>query len=124
MLAAFWRAVLHALHCTQDDNPWPTWPRIFRVDYGHSESMAIKGRDPREYAVASKRFISDGNGNVAGVETVRVEWDLNEETVRHCSMLPPPAPNSLCLPCISVAQTADSKACRLARNADKLLISR
>eukprot|EP01052_Picozoa_sp_SAG31_P026976 SAG31_NODE_2485_length_5624_cov_2.110206_10_plen_127_part_00 len=70
---------LHA----QDDNPWPTWPRIFRVDYGHSESMAIKGRDPREYAVASKRFISDGNGNVAGVEAVRVEWTFNEETGRH-----------------------------------------
>lgn len=65
------------------DNPWPTWPRIFRVDYGHSESMALKGRDPREYAVTSKRFISDGNGNVSGVETIRVDWELDEETGRH-----------------------------------------
>lgn len=20
-----------------NDNPWPQWPRIFRVDYGHEE---------------------------------------------------------------------------------------
>ena len=26
------------------DNPWPEWPRIFRVDYGHEESSAKYGR--------------------------------------------------------------------------------
>jgi len=56
------------------DNPWPEWPRIFRVDYGHQEAEAKYGKDPREFAILSKRFIDDGKGRVAGVETVRVEW--------------------------------------------------
>ncbi len=56
------------------DNPWPEWPRIFRVDYGHEESAAKLGRDPREFSVLSKRFVDDGKGRVAGIEAVRVEW--------------------------------------------------
>ena len=56
------------------DNPWPEWPRIFRVDYGHQEAEAKYGKDPREFAILSKRFVDDGHGRVAGVETVRVEW--------------------------------------------------
>jgi NAD(P)H-dependent glutamate synthase small subunit len=61
------------------DNPWPEWPVIFRVDYGHQEAAAKFGKDPREFRVLSKRFIDDGNGNVAGVETVRVEWQKDDE---------------------------------------------
>jgi NAD(P)H-dependent glutamate synthase small subunit len=61
------------------DNPWPEWPVIFRVDYGHEEAAAKFGRDPREYRVLSKRFIDDGKGNVAGIETVRVEWTKDAE---------------------------------------------
>jgi NAD(P)H-dependent glutamate synthase small subunit len=62
-----------------DDNPWPEWPRIFRVDYGHEESAARFGRDPREFSVLSKRFVDDGEGHVAGIETVRVEWVKDEQ---------------------------------------------
>ena len=40
------------------DNPWPTWPRIFRVDYGHEESAAKFGPDPRVYSISSKSFIA------------------------------------------------------------------
>jgi NAD(P)H-dependent glutamate synthase small subunit len=61
------------------DNPWPEWPVIFRVDYGHEEAAAKFGRDPREYRVLSKRFSDDGKGNVAGIETVRVEWTKDAE---------------------------------------------
>ncbi|KAL1306530.1 hypothetical protein AAFC00_005221 [Neodothiora populina] len=56
------------------DNPWPQWPRIYRVDYGHSEVKTHMGKDPREYCVMSKEFVDDGNGNVKGIKTVRVEW--------------------------------------------------
>ncbi len=56
------------------DNPWPEWPLIFRIDYGHQEAAAKFGKDPREFCVLSKRFVDDGKGRVAGVETVRVEW--------------------------------------------------
>jgi len=57
-----------------DDNPWPQWPRILRVDYGHTEAEAKFGNDPRQYSVLSKSFIDDGTGQVAGVETIRIEW--------------------------------------------------
>jgi len=36
------------------DNPWPTWPSVFRVDYGHAEVQLKLGRDPRVYNVMSK----------------------------------------------------------------------
>ena len=36
------------------DNPWPTWPVIFRVDYGHAEVQLKFGNDPRVYNVMSK----------------------------------------------------------------------
>jgi glutamate synthase (NADPH/NADH) small chain len=62
-----------------ENNPWPQWPRIFRVDYGHSEATARDGRDPREFAVVSKGFIDDGEGNVKGVRTVRVNWAPNDK---------------------------------------------
>ncbi|KAG1151514.1 hypothetical protein G6F38_001223 [Rhizopus arrhizus] len=57
-----------------NDNPWPQFARVFRVDYGHSEVQAHFGKDPREYCVLSKEFVSDGQGNIKGIKTVRVEW--------------------------------------------------
>lgn len=60
------------------DNPWPQWPRIFRVDYGHAEVAAHYGRDPREYCISAKEFVDDGEGNVTGIKTVRVEWRKSE----------------------------------------------
>ena len=56
------------------DNPWPQWPRIYRVDYGHTEVKTHMGKDPREYCIMSKDFVDDGNGNVKGINIVRVEW--------------------------------------------------
>ena len=60
-----------------DNNPWPEWPRIFRVDYGHEEAAAKFGEDPRVYQLMSKEFLSDGNGNLAGVKTVEVDVDFS-----------------------------------------------
>uniref|UniRef100_A0A023EWE8 glutamate synthase (NADH) n=1 Tax=Aedes albopictus TaxID=7160 RepID=A0A023EWE8_AEDAL len=56
------------------DNPWPQWPKIFRVDYGHEEVRVKWGNDPRQYSTTTKEFVSDGNGNIKGVNTVQVEW--------------------------------------------------
>ncbi|MCC7407930.1 MAG: glutamate synthase subunit beta [Phycisphaeraceae bacterium] len=56
------------------DNPWPQWPRIFRIDYGHAEAKAKFGQDPREYSILTKEFIDDGQGNVRALKTVNVEW--------------------------------------------------
>jgi len=55
------------------DNPWPQWPRVFGVDYGHAEVQAVFGEDPRVYSVLTKEFIGDGNGNVKGLVTQDVE---------------------------------------------------
>lgn len=56
------------------DNPWPQWPKIFRVDYGHEEVKVKWGKDPRQYSTTTKEFVSDGNGHIKGVNTVQVEW--------------------------------------------------
>ncbi len=60
------------------DNPWPYWPRIYRVEYGHGESATKFGKDPREYSILSKEFIED-SGKVAGIRTVRVKWSKGED---------------------------------------------
>ncbi len=57
------------------DNPWPEWPRIFRVDYGHEEAEAKFGRDPREYCILTKDFVKDEQGHVSGIRTVNVQWN-------------------------------------------------
>ncbi|KAK4228981.1 putative glutamate synthase [NADPH] [Podospora fimiseda] len=56
------------------DNPWPQWPRIYRVDYGHTEVQQHTGKDPREFCIMSEEFVDDGNGKVKGINTIRVEW--------------------------------------------------
>ncbi|TVR54987.1 MAG: glutamate synthase subunit beta [Spirochaetaceae bacterium] len=54
--------------------PWPTYPRLLKMDYGHVEAAEKFGGDPREYSILTKEFISDDNGHVRAVRTVRVEW--------------------------------------------------
>ncbi|KAK5646014.1 hypothetical protein RI129_004478 [Pyrocoelia pectoralis] len=56
------------------DNPWPQWPRIFRVDYGHEEVKVRFGSDPRVFSIMTQEFLDDGKGQVAGVRTVAVDW--------------------------------------------------
>lgn len=60
------------------DNPWPEWPKIFRVDYGHAEAAAKFGKDPRSYAVLTKRFLGE-EGRVTGVETVDITWSKRDD---------------------------------------------
>lgn len=57
-----------------EDNPWPTWPKVFKLDYGHEETLHLLGKDPRVFQISSKSFIDDGNRNVKGVNTVQIEW--------------------------------------------------
>ena len=61
-----------------EDNPWPLWPKIFRVDYGHAESVNRFGKDPREYSVLSKSFLRSDDGTLKGVVTVDVDHNLKE----------------------------------------------
>jgi glutamate synthase (NADPH) small chain len=67
-----------------DDNPWPQWPVIHRVEYGQKEAAAVFGEDPRTYAVMTKKFVADENGHVKEVHTINVETttDENDQRIR------------------------------------------
>ncbi|MCS6851510.1 MAG: glutamate synthase subunit beta [Gemmataceae bacterium] len=56
------------------DNPWPQWPKIYRLDYGQEEAKALWGEDPRRYAVQTTKFEGDEAGHVRAIHTVQVEW--------------------------------------------------
>ena len=56
-----------------ESNPWPEYPRIYRVDYGHEEAAAKFGEDPRIFAISTTEFLDDGTGHVSGVKTLDVE---------------------------------------------------
>ena len=57
------------------NNPWPTWPHIFRVDYSHAETKAQFNKDPRAFCIMTKEFLSDGTDRVQAVKTVEVDWN-------------------------------------------------
>ena len=61
------------------DNPWPQWPKVYKLDYGQEEAKARFGDDPRQYLVTAKRFIGDDRGHVKAIEIVKVEWTRNDK---------------------------------------------
>jgi glutamate synthase (NADPH/NADH) small chain len=61
------------------DNPWPEWPKVYRLDYGQEEAAAVFGDDPRVYLTTAKRFTGDSNGWVKEVHTVEIQWEKNEK---------------------------------------------
>jgi glutamate synthase (NADPH) small chain len=50
-----------------DDNPWPTWPLIYRVSSAHEEG------GERVYAVTTTAFVDDGIGGVTALRGHEVE---------------------------------------------------
>jgi glutamate synthase (NADPH) small chain len=61
------------------DNPWPEWPKIYRLDYGQEEAAAKFGADPRVYLTTAKKFIGNDDGHVKEVLTVQIQWERNEK---------------------------------------------
>ena len=61
-----------------EDNPWPQWPKVLKVDYGQEEAGAVFGNDPRTYCITTKRFVGDTQGNIKEVHTVQVQWEKDE----------------------------------------------
>jgi glutamate synthase (NADPH/NADH) small chain len=57
-----------------EEFPWPLYPRVLKIDYGHEEAIDRFGEDPREWGILTKEFLDDGKGHVQGIRTVRVEW--------------------------------------------------
>ena len=62
-----------------DDNPWPEWPKVYRMDYGQEEAAAKFGSDPRVYLTTIKRFNADAAGTVKEFVTVEVSWQKNDK---------------------------------------------
>jgi len=60
------------------DNPWPEWPKVYKLDYGQEEAAARFGADPRVYLTTVKRFIGDEAGRLKELVTVQVRWERNE----------------------------------------------
>ncbi len=60
------------------DNPWPLWPRIYRVDYSHTEANRLFGADPRVFSIMSKQFLRNTDGTLKGVVTVDVDHNFQE----------------------------------------------
>jgi glutamate synthase (NADPH/NADH) small chain len=56
------------------DNPWPQWPKVYKMDYGQEEAAALWGADPRRYLINTRRLIGDDTGRVSAIETVEIEW--------------------------------------------------
>ena len=54
------------------DNPWPQWPKVYKLDYGQEEAAAIFGGDPRQYLVTAKKFAGDPNGCVKEIHIVGI----------------------------------------------------
>ena len=61
------------------DNPWPEWPKVYRLDYGQEEAAARFGEDPRVYLTTAKKFVGDDNGQVKEVHTVEIEWGKDDQ---------------------------------------------
>jgi glutamate synthase (NADPH/NADH) small chain len=61
------------------DNPWPEWPKIYRLDYGQEEAAAKYGGDPRVYTTTATKFEGDDEGKVKAVHTVQVAWQKNDK---------------------------------------------
>jgi glutamate synthase (NADPH/NADH) small chain len=61
------------------DNPWPEWPKVYKVDYGQEEAAAKFGADPRIFLTTATKFEGDDQGRVKAVHTVAVEWTQNEQ---------------------------------------------
>jgi glutamate synthase (NADPH/NADH) small chain len=61
------------------DNPWPEWPKVYKLDYGQEEAAAKFGEDPRVYLTTVKKFVGDAQGNLKELVTVEIKWEKNDK---------------------------------------------
>jgi glutamate synthase (NADPH/NADH) small chain len=53
--------------------PWPVYPMILKTSSSQEEGCE------RRWAIATKEFIDDGNGNLKALQIVDLEWKLSED---------------------------------------------
>ena len=66
----------------REDNPWPQWPKVLKVDYGQGEAMDQFGADPRIYQTTVKAILTDESGQIRALQTVKLEPSTDEKTGR------------------------------------------
>lgn len=72
------------------NNPWPEYPKVYKLDYGQEEAAALYGNDPRRYLTTATHFEADAAGQVQAVHTVQVEWTKNDKG----QFIPQPIPGT------------------------------
>ena len=60
-----------------ENNPWPEYPKVYKLDYGQQEAEAKQGKDPREYVVMTKKFEGVDN-KLTAVVTTQIKWVTKE----------------------------------------------
>jgi glutamate synthase (NADPH/NADH) small chain len=60
----------------QEDKPltWPYWPQKLRTSSSHEEGV------DRDWAVATKRFVDDGQGRVKALIAAKVQWERDPQS--------------------------------------------
>jgi glutamate synthase (NADPH) small chain len=56
-----------------DFMPWPTYPMILKTSSSHEEGAT------RHWAVATKAFVGDAEGNLKGLKVVDLEWTSTDD---------------------------------------------
>ena len=57
------------------NNPWPEWPKVYRLDYGQEEAAAQFGDDPRGYLTTTTKFEGDEQGHIKAIHTAKIQWE-------------------------------------------------
>ncbi len=71
-----------------EEFPWPTYPRLYKADYGHNEAVAKFGKDPRVFSIATKEFLGNSAGELVGLKTIDLKWEKDEKGQWKMSELP------------------------------------
>ncbi|MEC8957305.1 MAG: glutamate synthase subunit beta, partial [Nitrospinota bacterium] len=69
-----------------DSNPWPQWPKVFRVSSSHEEANMREGKDKiTEYCVATKKFTGK-KGTVAKIHGIKLAFGEPDPKTGRASM--------------------------------------
>ncbi|MEU3063843.1 glutamate synthase subunit beta [Streptomyces subrutilus] len=56
-----------------DGEPWPVYPRVYRISHAHEEARGQAGLDPRLFSCATLHFEGDASGRVRALRLTSVE---------------------------------------------------
>ncbi|SHN09422.1 glutamate synthase subunit beta [Actinacidiphila paucisporea] len=57
----------------REAEPWPTYPRVYRISHAHEEARGRAGSDPRVFSAATLRFEGSASGQVRALHLTEVE---------------------------------------------------